>query len=120
MVYSFTPADLIAAVGTDTNNSNPYYGNPSNNYSDSKEPFVFVNFFDTTGYFDAIQYKEVPVGAGYESDNHTADYVSAVTGTVLSTGTSVPEPASIGLFGLASLGLAGFNRRRKARLSRKP
>ncbi|RBP17199.1 hypothetical protein DFR50_10384 [Roseiarcus fermentans] len=51
-----------------------YYGNPNANFKgqDSGESFAFINFYDTTGSFNQIQFSEAPTfGGGYESDNQT-------------------------------------------------
>jgi hypothetical protein len=104
-VYSFTPADLIAALGACP--ASPYCGNPNPSHlgQDSQELFAFVNFFDLNGSFDSVHFTESPQIGGYESDNHTVGYVTAETGTDL------PEPASLALLGAGMLGIAAVRRR---------
>jgi hypothetical protein len=62
--------DQISAV---TSLNKAYYGNPNASFKgqDSGEPFVFINFYDTTGTFNQIKFSEVNSGGGYESDNQT-------------------------------------------------
>ncbi len=102
LVYSFTPTDLISALGA-CSKSNPYCGNPNTTFLDynSGQLYAFVNFFDTTGTFNSVHFEESPADGGYESDNQTVGFVTAQSGTVL----GVPEPAS---FALLAFALAGF------------
>ena len=71
-VGSYTPPDLVAAVGA-CNGANAYCGNPNAPFlgNDSGEPFAFVNFVDTSGYFDEVRIFESPSVGNYELDNHT-------------------------------------------------
>ncbi len=106
-VFDFTPADLIAALGACPGSA--YCGNPNSPYHvNGSQLYVFVNFFDTDGTFDSIHFREDPAVGGYELDNHTVGYVTAETGT------AVPEPASLALFGAGLLGLLGARRRKAA------
>lgn len=108
--FTFDPATVIAAVGACPNVANPYCGNPvagPNQGGNANEPYVFVNFYVTGGTIDRIRFYEDPLGGGYESDNHTVGFYKDIGGT------PVPEPATLGLFGLGLLGLAGAARRRR-------
>lgn len=98
-VFQFTPGDLLALIGACPN---AYCGNPNAAFAgqDRSEPFAFLSFFDTAGTFDRIAFAENPAVGGYESDNHT---VGHVTGT---SGTPIPEPASLLLVGIGIAGVA--------------
>ncbi|MGC1105035.1 MAG: PEP-CTERM sorting domain-containing protein [Candidatus Acidiferrales bacterium] len=115
-VGTFTPADLIAALGPCTG-SNPYCGNPNAAFlgQDSAQPYAFVNFVDTTGYFNEIEVFEDPDVGSYESDNHTVAYCSdpqaCISGNSIPS--STPEPSSIVLLGTGLLGLLAFLVRRQ-------
>lgn len=109
LLYSFTPTKLITALGACTN-GNRYCGNPTANFiGQNNEQYAFVNFFDTNGTFDSIQFTENPAQGGYESDNHTVGFVTTQTGT----GVDVPEPASLAVLGIGLAGL-GMLRRKSA------
>ena len=100
-VGQLTPGEVTSEVS-----GNPaYYGNPNANFlgQDGGEPFVFVNFYDTTGAFDQVSFTETS-GGGYESDNHTVGFYTA----------AVPEPATwtMLLVGFGALGFALRDRRR--------
>ncbi len=82
-LLTFNPTDVLTLVGS----SGPYFGNP-NNGQNSGEPYVFLNFFDTTGTFDKISFAESPAGGGYESDNHTVGFATGISGTPVP---AVPE-----------------------------
>ena len=108
LVYTFTPALFSSLVGACPNASNAFCGNP-NNGQDTGEQFAFLNFYDTTGYFDKIVFTETGT-AGFESDNHTVGYMNPVdpTGTVIG---ATPEPGSMVLLLTGLLALIGFKSR---------
>jgi hypothetical protein len=120
-LFTFNPQDVINAVNSSANPS-LYYGNPNSAFKgqDGGEPFIFVNFFDTTGSFSKVTFNEVNSGGGYESDNHTVGhYLTMGQGTVVTLTNSVsgvPEPSTwaMMLLGLGGLGFAGYRRSRKA------
>jgi hypothetical protein len=109
LIYSFTPALFSSLVGACPNASNAFCGNP-NNGNDTGEQFAYLNFFDTTGYFDRIVFTETSTIAGFESDNHTVGYMNPIdpTGTVIG---ATPEPGSIVLLLTGLLALVGFKSR---------
>ncbi len=108
LVYSFTPINLIAALGA-CSASNAYCGNPNALFlnTNSTQLYAFVNFFDTNGTFDSVRFDENPAQGGYESDNHTVGFVTAESGT----GVNVPEPVSLALLGVSLAGLSMVRRR---------
>ncbi len=109
-VGQLNPSEVLAQT-----NLNPaYYGNPNGSWlhgKDSGEPFVFINFYDTTGTFDQITFTEGNnYGGGYESDNHTVGYYTSMGG-------AVPEPVTWAmiLMGFAGLGFASLRKTRAPR-----
>jgi hypothetical protein len=117
-LFTFDPKDVINAVKA-SGNPSEYYGNPNESYlgKNSHEPYIFINFFDTSGSFSKIEFSEVNYGGGYESDNHTVGhYLTMGHGTFIPLVSSVaaPEPATwaMMLVGLAGLGFAGYRARR--------
>ncbi len=120
-LFTFNPQDVINAINT-TANPKAYYGNPTNPWGQDKgEPFVFINFFDTTGSFSKVSFSEVNFGGGYESDNHTVGhYATMGQGTTVPLTLSgpgvagVPEPASWALMILGVGAVGAALRRRRA------
>ncbi len=110
VVDTFTPADLIAALGPCTA-SNPYCGNPNPPFlgDDSGQPYAYVNFVDTSGFFDEIEVTENPAVGNYESDNHTVAYCSDVQACISGNVVSTPEPPSIVLLGTGLLSLLALS-----------
>mgnify|MGYP001064332590 CR=1 FL=1 len=105
-VFTFSPADVLALV----NGLPAYFGNPTAAFSgqNSAQPYVFLNFFDTTGTFDKVVFSENPTVGGYESDNHTVGFFTRQSGTPVP---GVPEPASWALM-IAGFALVGSAMRR--------
>lgn len=88
-----------------------YYGNPNPPFlgADPLGLNAFVNFYDTSGFFDRIVFSQLPGGGGYESDNHTVGLYETIGGNV------VPEPASWGLLLLGLLGIGGLLKTKPSR-----
>lgn len=91
LVATYTPADLISALGSCPSG---YCGNPSTAFKnqDGSEQFAFVNFYDQTGTFNKVVFTEgANYGGGYEADNFTVAYRTNTTAT---PGNVVPAPLS--------------------------
>ena len=101
-VFSFSPSDVLALLA----GKPEYWGHPTTG-ENSKEPYVFLNFFYEGGTFDRVVFTQGPGTAGYESDNHTLGFYNRTSGT------PIPEPAAIGLLGTGLLGVAALRRRRR-------
>lgn len=107
LVGTLTPANVLASIG-----ANPaYFGNPNAPFlgQNSGEPYAFVNFYDTTGTFNKIEFLENPMVGGYESDNHTVGIYKDIVGIPV-----VPEPGTYALMLLGLAGVAAVGRRRKS------
>jgi hypothetical protein len=115
LLFVFNPQDVINAVNA-TANPSAYFGNPDAPFAGRKtrEPYLFVNFFDNRGRFDRVVFAENPEVGGYESDNHSVGrWLTKGTGTeVPITGGFVPEPASWAML-IAGFGLVGATMRRR-------
>lgn len=107
LVGSLDAAGVLAAIG----GTPAYFGNPNAPFKgqDSAQPYAFVNFYDTTGSFDSIVFREDPTVGGYESDNHTVGFYRDITGTPV---TPVPEPETYALMLLGFAALGAYTRRR--------
>jgi hypothetical protein len=120
---TFDTWDVINAVNRSAN-PGLYFGNPNPRFlgQDKTEPFIFLNFFDTTGTFSKVVFSQ-DGGGGYESDNQTVGHYKKMgSGTFVPladsfiTASSVPEPATwaMMLAGFAGLGFLGYRRNKMA------
>lgn len=105
LVGSLSASDVLASIG----DAPAYLGNPNPAFTgqDSGEPFVFINFYDTSGSFDEIRFTQA-TGGGYELDNHTIGYYTSVGG--------IPEPTTWAMLA-AGFGLIGSGLRRRRPIS---
>jgi len=106
LLGTYLPQDLISALGT-CNGGNPYCGNPNTQFGFNNQQYVFINFFDPSGYITSIHFDELNGDGGFESDNYTFAYLDPVT----PFGTPVPEPAGLAVFGAGLVALAATRRR---------
>lgn len=122
VLFTFNPTDVLGVVNASANSSS-YYGNPNAAYRgrNSREPYIFLNFFSDRGSFDRVVFTETPAGGGYESDNHTVGhFLTKGTGTSVRLSVasfpvgSIPEPAVWGMM-VTGFGLVGVSVRRRVR-----
>lgn len=107
LVYSYTAADLIKTLGACPGS---YCGNPTSPAQNANEQYAFINFFDQSGTFDQVTFRQAAgFGGGYESDNHTVGY--RTTNAVFGRGIPVAEPAGLGLVAVGLAGVAMLRRR---------
>ncbi len=107
LVYTFSPADVLAAIGSKPD----YFCNPNPAFAgeNCREPYAFVNVFFRRGLtIDRIRVYEDPSVGGYESDNHTVGYFTGTGG--------IPVPAAgswlMLVTGAGLLGAGAARRRR--------
>lgn len=115
LVFSFSPTQYAGLVGV-CPGSSAYCGNPNGTNVNVGQQYAYLNFYDTVGSFNMIQFTEVAGNGGFESDNHAvAMLASAPGGTALS---ATPEPVSLAMVGTGLLGavLRPMVRRRRERM----
>ncbi len=102
---------------------NPDRGNPNPPFlgDDATQPYAYVNFVDTSGFFDEIEVTENPaIGKITKSDNHTVAYCGDVQACISGKVVTTPEPSSLvllgtGLLSLLALSLLAFEARSQRR-----
>lgn len=109
VIFRFGPQqflDLVAGCPSD------FCGNPFAPFAgrNAREPYAFLNFRLTDGFFDRVQFYQSRSG-GYESDNHSVGFVRGASGS------PIPAPPGAGL-ALLGLGLIAAHRRRRRALPR--
>jgi hypothetical protein len=103
---------VLSAVGA-CSGSNPYCGNP-NTGQDSGEPFVYINFYGTSGTtISKVVFSNANYGTGFEFDNVAVESAQVPTsGLPVTTLSSTPEPGTTLLFA-GGLGVVAWLLRRR-------
>jgi len=110
MTTSLSASTLLQAVDA-TATPAAYRGNPTAPFQgqDGGEAFAYVELHDNTGFFTGVDFIN-QANTGFESSDHAAGYAAPA---VLQVVVQVPEPASLGLMGIALLGVALVRLRRR-------
>lgn len=114
--FDFTPNSLKPYFASAAS-PQAYNGNPTASFKgqNSNETYVYVNFYNTDGYFSSVDFTNSS-SSGFESSNHAVGFFSPLTipGTRVLTqqSVSVPEPGSALLVLTGLLGLRMMRRRR--------
>lgn len=113
LLGSFSPTNVLSYVS----GNSAYYGNPVTGQN-AGEPYVFLNFYNTTGTFDRIVFNQTVFSAGYESDNHTIGFYRTIGGDPVD---GVPEPGTWALMflGFGAIGMMLRAKRREPRIALK-
>ncbi len=106
---SLSAATLLQDIGA-TATPAAYYGNPTAPFrgQDGGEAFAYVELQDRTGFFTGVDFINQG-NTGFESSDHAAGYAAPAP---LQAVVQVPEPASVGLMGVALLGVGLVRMRR--------
>lgn len=96
VLFSFGPQQFIDLVA---GCPSAFCGNPFAPFAgrNRSEPYAFLNFRLTDGYFDRVRFHQSR-GGGYESDNHSVGFVRG------SSGSPIPAPPGVWL-ALAGVGI---------------
>jgi len=120
VVNALSGGGTILSVDNTPYNKSDYFGNPNAPFAgqNPSEPYAFVSIYATGLTFDEIRFDNGSfTSTGFESDNHTlfSGSLTPVGSQVFVTNLPVPEPGVTVLFGVASMGLLFFRRRRAIR-----
>jgi hypothetical protein len=99
VLATFNVSTLVSAIGA-CSGSNPYCGNPNNLTQDTAEPFAYLNFYATNGSgITSVVFTNNNYSTGFEYDNVSVSTApGAITGKLVATFVSTPEPATLWLF----------------------